>query len=506
MSSQEFASGLIAQLARYGVRNFYLSPGSRSQALALAANSLHEAGIAQLTVRLDERSLAFTALGAALASRAPVAVITTSGTAVANLHPAVLEAHHSGVPLLLLTADRPASLRGKGANQTTNQVGIFSDAVRLCLDVDSQANPQEIAHRAVSTAIGGNGPVQINIQFSEPLSDLEPTAAEIFQKLEPMDLDNLILSGTELLLEDPNQTAVIAGAGATGLAAAFAKRYSLPLFAEPSSDARYGDAVIRNYGALLATDAAKKIKQLVVFGKPTLNRSVIKLIQNPEVRVQVVLSPTHGHFDVASNAMNQAVSYKFAQPANPEWLASWKKLDVQENLTEELTRQGIIETLWQFSTADDAILLGASAIARDADKYAPAVILNVFSNRGLSGIDGTISTALGIAQQTEGITRALMGDLTFIHDLAALNKTGLANLDLQIIVVNDHGGKIFQRLEIAKLAEPASFEKLFKTPQQVSIEQVALAFGWNYRKPKSLVDYQQALRASGSWVIELELD
>jgi 2-succinyl-5-enolpyruvyl-6-hydroxy-3-cyclohexene-1-carboxylate synthase len=321
-----------------------------------------------------------------------------------------------------------------------------------------------------------------------------------------VDLDSFILSGTEVLLEGPNETVVIAGAGATGLAAAFAKRYSLPLFAEPSSDARYGEAVIKDYGALLATDAAKKIRQVVVFGKPTLNRSVIKLIQNPEVSVQVVISPSHGHFDIASNAKNQAVSYKFANPANPDWLTSWKDQDVKEDLADELTRQGIIEKLWEISTADDAILLGASAIARDADKYAPAIILNIFSNRGLSGIDGTISTALGIAQQTEGTTRALMGDLTFIHDLAALNKTGLPNLDVQIIVVNDHGGKIFQRLEIAKLAEPESFEKLFKTPQQVSIEQVALAFGWNYRKPKTLIDYQQALRTSGSWVIELELD
>ena len=130
-----FSAHLLAALAKAGVRNFFLAPGARSQALAIAAGQLASAGKIDLHVRLDERSLAFTALGSALASGEPSVIITTSGTAVANLHPAVLEANHSGVPLILLTADRPHELRGVGANQTTNQVGIFADAVRECFDV-----------------------------------------------------------------------------------------------------------------------------------------------------------------------------------------------------------------------------------------------------------------------------------------------------------------------------------------------------------------------------------
>ena len=143
--SQTFAAKLIAALYNNGVKNFYLAPGSRSQALAIAANQLAEAGLCDLTIRLDERSMGFMALGRSLAEKLPVAVITTSGTAVANLHPAVLEAHHSGVPIILLTADRPARLRGLGANQTTNQVGIFNDAVLDCFDVNTDSDAKELA-------------------------------------------------------------------------------------------------------------------------------------------------------------------------------------------------------------------------------------------------------------------------------------------------------------------------------------------------------------------------
>ncbi len=176
MTSQSIAAHVVASLHANGVTDFLLSPGSRSQALAIAAQQLEDAGLARLTVRLDERSMAFTGLGLSIASKKPVALIVTSGTAVANLYPAVMEAHHSGVPLILLTADRPARLRNKGANQTTNQVNVFGFAA-TCFDIGletSDASASEISSQAVQAALSKPGPVQLNIQFDLPLSGTNP--------------------------------------------------------------------------------------------------------------------------------------------------------------------------------------------------------------------------------------------------------------------------------------------------------------------------------------------
>lgn len=505
MSAQVFASQLVANLAALGVKQFFLSPGARSQALALAAKSLDSAGVAKLLVRLDERSMAFSALGASLASGEPVALITTSGTAVANLHPAVLEAHHSGVPLILLTADRPASLRGKGANQTTNQVGIFADAVYACIDANQDQDAGELAKQAVAMALSKKGPVQLNLQFSEPLSSLSPTASEIYFSLAKTEVKISTKQPVEARLEAAEGTVVIAGAGATASAAGFANLYQLPLFAEPASGARFGDCVITGYVELLGTEIAKNITQAIVFGKPTLSRAITKLLQSTSVKVQVVTSQTHGHFNIGSNAQNQADVYSFSEKAKSDWLKSWKDANQQLSKTLELDRKNIVLCIWEATKQADSILIGASAISRDADRYAPAKEVRAFSNRGLSGIDGTISTAIGISINTTGKTRVLIGDLTFIHDISALNTTSIAGLNLQLIVVNDHGGKIFERLEIAQLANPTDFEELFKTPQNVDLEQVSRAFGWNYLKCENLANLEKGLELPGLWVIEVPL-
>ncbi|MEK9907525.1 MAG: thiamine pyrophosphate-binding protein, partial [Aquiluna sp.] len=184
--SQVFASHLLANLVRQGVTSYFLAPGSRSQSLAIAISQLEAAGKAKAVVRLDERSLGFTALGHALASGSPAALVVTSGTAVANLHPAVLEAHHSSVPLLILSADRPASLRGKGANQTTNQVGLFGSAA-VCIDVPIGATPQDAQELGTKVARhfqARSGPLQLNLQFAPPLSASEPNAAELAKTMQ----------------------------------------------------------------------------------------------------------------------------------------------------------------------------------------------------------------------------------------------------------------------------------------------------------------------------------
>lgn len=505
MSSQSFASELVANLVALGVKHFYLSPGSRSQALALAAYSMEEAEEASLTVRIDERSMAFSALGRAMVTQAPVALITTSGTAVANLHPAVLEAHHAGVPLILLTADRPAFLRGKGANQTTNQVGIFSDAVRLCVDADETYDAADLARRAVDTAISEAGPVHLNLQFVEPLSSEQPLASEIYENLtnfaletQPTNLETVTLSSSE-------KTVVIAGAGSTNKAAEFAEKFALPIFAEPSSGSRHSKNAVLRYAELLQLPLATSIEQVVVFGKPTLNRSVTKLIQTCN-QVQVVRNKKFGHFDTASNAKNFADDFTFDSPASAQWLSHWQSSDAELPEPEGFSRAQIVRAVWQATTESDAVVLGASKLIREADRFATREKIQVFSNRGLAGIDGTASTAIGIAQETDGVTRVLMGDLTFLHDIGGLNLTGVGNINLQLIVVNDHGGKIFEQLEIRDSAPNAAFEKLFRTPQQFAIDDAAKAFGWNYIKVSNQTQLKQALEIIGATVIEIELD
>mgnify|MGYP000553064695 FL=1 len=310
--AQTFAAQLLATFAKAGVRNFFLAPGARSQALAIAAGQLAEVGKIDLHVRLDERSMAFTALGSALASGEPSVLITTSGTAVANLHPAVLEAHHSGVPLILLTADRPHELRGVGANQTTNQIGIFNDAVRECVDVPApNGNDGELreavqlALNAISVSMGYDGdqpgPVQINLAFREPLSATSPNAAELNPIIELPEIFEPHPEFAMLAAELP--TVVVAGAGAGSDAVELAEAFGWPLLAEPSSGARHGANAIMGYRRILENnEIAKEIRRVVVFGKPTLGRAVIRLLFNEGVEVVVVRSKVMGHFDVSRRA------------------------------------------------------------------------------------------------------------------------------------------------------------------------------------------------------------
>ncbi|MBT5398002.1 MAG: 2-succinyl-5-enolpyruvyl-6-hydroxy-3-cyclohexene-1-carboxylic-acid synthase [Micrococcales bacterium] len=503
--SQQFAATLIAELVSKGVRNFYISPGARSQALAIAVGQLAGAGKLSLTVRLDERSLAFTALGRAIATGEPSVVITTSGTAVANLHPAVLEAHHSSVPLILLTADRPSELRGVGANQTTNQVGIFANCLRSFVDVPA-ARPSSIpdagslAANAIANSMGTSsqaGPVQLNLQFVEPLSSSEPTASSVLSALESSPL----ASGAEheelLEIEVDDHTVVIAGADAGADAVRFAEKAKLPLFAEPSSGSRFGSSAIVNYQAGLLGPLAQQVRRVVVFGKPTLSRPIIALIKNSSV--YVAKSRKHGKFDVGHNTIASAWQLEPKGLASSSWLESWKEAAASSD-----ARSEFVAAVWD-GAGSVPLLIGASNLIRVADSCVKPATVRAYSNRGLSGIDGTVATAIGIAQAGAGV-RALIGDLTLLHDIGSLNLSGLRNLNVQLIVGNDSGGQIFRKLEVAKTIQADLFKQLFLTPQTVNIEAAASAFGWQYVKPESVAELSEAMKLDGFVIIDYQLD
>lgn len=513
--AQIFAANLLATLVAGGVEHIYLAPGSRSQALAIAADQLARAGRVKLHVRIDERSMAYSALGTALASQRPVALITTSGTAVANLHPAVLEAHHAGVPLLLLTADRPDELRGVGANQTTDQIGLFGPAVQHVFDVEAPVNDEDEAQSAQELAIAAlelianqPGPIQLNLAFREPLSSLTPDASDIF-----VDVDEPEISYEPIfaVLSAEPKTVVIAGAGAGEAAVELAESFGWPIFAEPSSGARYGANAIANYRRLLENnhELASEIERVIVFGKPTLSRKINALFFSEAIETVVVRSKSHGHFDIAKRAKQIVDEISVDDEVDFDWLSNWRNVDneFQVATSAELTRANIVHEIYAATTDGDCLVLGASRMIRVADEFAPVKPLAVFSNRGLAGIDGTVSTATGVAlayPNDGGITRALLGDLTALHDVGGLaidQQDG--ELNLQLVVVNDGGGSIFEGLEVAQAKD--SFDRVFKTKQNVDFWHLAEAYGWQYSRVEHLEQLAPALQQTGRVLVEIAL-
>ncbi|PJJ65013.1 2-succinyl-5-enolpyruvyl-6-hydroxy-3-cyclohexene-1-carboxylic-acid synthase [Compostimonas suwonensis] len=462
----EFAARLLLAFVGRGVRHVVLSPGSRSQALALACAELEAVGAISLHVRIDERSAAFLALGLAVESGMPALMITTSGTAVANLHPAVLEASHSRVPLILLTADRPAELRGIRSNQTTVQPGIFGPAVRLSVDVEAPGGGTEhagetgaddtradrLVDRAMDAACGtlsaDPGPVQLNLAFREPLSAARSSVA-LDAPAEVAPRPQLPPHETFPVRRGP-RTVVIAGHAAGPQAQEFALAGGWPLLAEVSSGSRFGPNTVVAYRELLAdADFGGRVQRAIVFGHPTLSREVPALVQTPGVET-IVVSPTGeewynpGH-RVHTVARSVLAVDEEGQPLADDphslsaeqraWLGSWvtasrRVVDAGESLDapdvaasrsakisdrrdfarEELaimrqpiTRRMLVEAVWRVTWPHDRLVLGASRLVRELDRVAAGKRVVVHANRGLAGIDGTVATALGIALASQEV-------------------------------------------------------------------------------------------------------
>ena len=528
----EYAVALLGQLIGRGLRDIVLCPGARSQALALAAAAREQQGRVRLRVRIDERVAGFLALGIAVETGLPVAVITTSGTAVANLHPAVLEAHHSGIPLILLTADRPVELRGIGSSQTTDQVGIFGSAVRWVRDVAppvDSAGAVSLAEEAYAAAIGTPGPVQLNVSFREPLSG---PVGELPPIIDSAVAPALPLPGRRIV--NSPRTVVIAGHGAGPDAEALARSLGVPLIAEVSSGSRFGPNLVGAYRQLLDdVEFGGRIERAVVFGHPTLTRQVPALLTRPDVVVHVVRGPTSDAYNPGHSAasIDAAVTHDGPADDSPEgrtWLGSWVHSGrsilngdampppaqderagdlAREQLAvfrEPVTRRLLVETVWGVTWPHDRLVLGASRLIREADAYVPGKRIPVHANRGLAGIDGTIATAIGIALSSQdadggdsGITRVLVGDLTALYDVGALLfGGGEVRPRIQVIVGNDGGGTIFDGLEVAVTAPADSFDRVQYTPQSVDLRALAAAYGWDYRVARNRGELDEALSAS----------
>ncbi|HSX68172.1 2-succinyl-5-enolpyruvyl-6-hydroxy-3-cyclohexene-1-carboxylic-acid synthase [Nocardioides sp.] len=546
--STTLARAVVQALIDAGVTELVLAPGSRNAPLAFAAYDADQQGLLRLHTRIDERTAGFLALGLTKSGRR-TAVACTSGTAVANLLPAVMEAAHSGIPLVVVTADRPANLRGTGASQTTDQVEVFGCFARF-LDLSAadfareseraelrgsrqlrESEGAEALAALVAEEYGwfsydGHPPSRVahlNVQFELPLTpEGEPSA---FTAPEPATgrCHGPDQRQEPTLLTLGPRTVVVAGDDAGARARQIAEAGGWPLFAEPTSGSRTGDHALRTYRVLLDTDLAHQIEQVVVVGHPTLSRPVARLLAREDVEV---ISVAHAGiwaerpFPVASE--HSAVWVEEGE-TDPAWLDAWRELDrttgraLDRLLHEqpELTPHEVAGAVSAAVPSGGLLVVGASSPIRDLDLMTrPSQVggrRKTIANRGVAGIDGTISTAIGaaLARQTrdpDARVLALMGDVTFLHDAGALVLGPQEpRPDLTLVVVNDDGGSIFTMLEQGAPAYAAQYDRLFGTPHGVDIASLCASTRTPHWKVESLPELQQALASPNGGIEVIEV-
>jgi 2-succinyl-5-enolpyruvyl-6-hydroxy-3-cyclohexene-1-carboxylate synthase len=512
-----FACTLVDEWVRNGVTAAVVSPGSRNTPLTLA---LVRDGRLRVEVVLDERSAGFRALGVGLATGRPAVVCCTSGTAAVNLHPAVVEAHHARVPMLVCTADRPAELRDWGAGQTIDQSGLYGGATRWFHDPGppeltgsaSEANSRwrALACRAAVHAAGPPaGPVHLNLPFREPLV---PTGAPLVDAPGRDAGAPWIRTSTSSRAPDPAEVTrlaalvrahprglLVAGWGADVdpvVAERFAVATGWPIIADPVSGLRTGPRAVSTYEALLRVEAfagAHAPDLVVRVGAPLTSKVANAWLDVvPTVLVDpddVWLDPQHSareHVRADAGSLLAALARELGAPTSRSWSADW--LDAEQRarhavdhvIDDDRACEGRIARDVAAAVPDGGALVVASSLPVRALEWcmAPRTGLAVFANRGANGIDGFVSTAFGIAGSYGGPVVALCGDLCLLHDtnglLGGAGARGTAAPSPTFIVVDNDGGGIFSYLPQHDLAE---FEPLFATPQSVDIVAVARAHG-----------------------------
>lgn len=492
MSASDVARSTVRQLIELGVSDFVLSPGSRNAPLSLALYEASEKGLISLHVRIDERGAAYFALGLSKASKKYVAVVCTSGTAVANYHPAALEAYHSNNKLLFLTADRPARLRKTGANQTTLQDGVLAPLTTI--DTDTRVD--------CSAHLTG-GPVHLNIQFDEPLLEKNDSQDWLGGVHISAEANDEIPQGS---LQLSARSVIVIGHDSAGLSPNVLNQIiataGLPVIAEDPLS--YPTAI--PHAALFLSDEKirEKLKadHILVIGRTTLSRSINAYIgQSNNV---VVVDPRAEKIDTARTASQ----ILFAMPTistastDAQWIESWKTAgkEAASAITLQWSEQKVAQILAREIPAGSALFVGSSRPVRDLEAFGdPRGDLHIFANRGLAGIDGNTSTACGIAAFYER-TYSILGDLTFLHDLSALAHASADNHT--IFIVDNNGGGIFSTLP---QAGSDGFEKVFGTPHHIDIEKVIQGFGYSVEKVKSESDLARSLHKSGLHFVVVEV-
>ncbi|MBD0020624.1 2-succinyl-5-enolpyruvyl-6-hydroxy-3-cyclohexene-1-carboxylic-acid synthase [Gordonia pseudamarae] len=535
---------IVDELVRGGVREAVLCPGSRNAPLAFALHAADATGRLRLHVRIDERSAGFLALGLAAASRHPVPIIMTSGTAVANMSPAVFEANYARIPLVVVSANRPYELLGSGANQTVEQFGIFGTQVRAAIslglaeqDLDTNSQWRSAVGRVLAAARGartGNaGPVQFDIPLREPLVPARPGGAD----QDPWELGRFAgrpdgLPWTQaptgrldvpLPIDLSLDTVVVAGHGA-GIHPELA---AVPTVAEPTVSTPPGGGPGSTPLHPLALDLISP-RQAIICGRPTLHRGVSRLLADPDVRVYALTTGPRWP-DVSGNVYATGTRAEVTGAPGETWLKHCATVqhrvvtavDAELDVAGTTTGLHVARAVSAALRPGDQLVVGASNPIRDialAGRVNPEV--RVLSNRGVAGIDGTNSTAIGAAldlqsRDPDARTVALMGDLTFIHDATGLvigpGEPRPANL--RIVVANDDGGGIFGLLE---QGDPrfntgpyaGAYERVFGTPHRTDLAALCAGFHIEHRRVDvgELVAHLQTDVPGGLEVVEVSTD
>ncbi len=522
-----FCATLVDEWARRGVTDAVICPGSRSTPLALAL-----ADRLCVHVRLDERSAGFYALGIASATCRPVVICVTSGTAAAELLASVVEAHHAGVPLIVCTADRPPELHDTGAPQTIEQTGLFGTAVRWATTPGVPAGDQEatwrpLAARAAAEAmlgVAGPGPVHLNLAFREPLTGapgaLPARTGPIVVPPAPGAALSQPLSGRGIVVVGGQLPGPPDRAGVLALA----ERLAWPVLADPRSGCRVP-------GTVAAADAIVRTgpplpEAVVVLGTPWLSKALGGYVADAAragARV-VVVDPWRRWADPGRVATEfhqcdadawVAAAARDAAPCAPGWSASWRTMEeraqaaIARALGPELSEPLVARAVHAHAAEHHAtMVVSASMPMRDLEWYAaPAADPpRVLANRGANGIDGVVSTALGVAQAEAEHGRrtvALLGDLAFLHDVSGL--VNLPDVPCTFVVVDNDGGGIFSFLPQADEVDGHRFEQLFGTPPTTDVGAVAAGFGLDVREVTTPEQLDGALGATGPVLVRVRV-
>ncbi|TVT57995.1 MAG: 2-succinyl-5-enolpyruvyl-6-hydroxy-3-cyclohexene-1-carboxylic-acid synthase [Sedimenticola thiotaurini] len=537
-----WAFALIDGLASSGVTQAVVSPGSRSTPLVLACDS-HPA--IEVTPMVDERCAAFFALGLAKQNHRPVILIATSGSAPAHWFPAVIEACHSNIPLLLLTADRPPELHGWGANQTTDQQNLFGSHLRAFHDpgpaqdnTPARAQLLQLGSDAAMHAVSPwPGPIQINMPFREPL--LPPVPAKMPSPIERQ------RRKTQNGIADPDSVEAIvreiAGrpglilCGASDLGKPFAQavthlaeRLNCPIIADPLSNLRFGkhdkSTVISHYDAFIET-AAKRLKPswILRFGALPVSKPLLQYLDKtaaPQLICdpyqQWPKMPPNGQLSISAEptSLCEAIETRQPEPAPAEWLNSIRQMEqaaadlMQPSTDGDRPFEGsLIKSLFDCLPNESLLFSGNSMPIRQLDSWSAKgdKAIHIAANRGVSGIDGNISTFIGMSGGGYRASVALLGDLAFYHDMNGL--LAARGKDLVIVLINNNGGGIFGYLPQATLS---SYERYWNTATELDFKQTAALYGLNYQRITRQSAFQPALKqafnAKGPQLIEVMVE
>ncbi len=530
-----FCATIVDEWQRSGLTTAILAPGSRSTPLAVAL--LRNPKI-DVHIFHDERSASFAALGVGLALGVPAVLLCTSGTAATHFHAAVVEAHQSAVPLIVCTADRPPELHGLGAPQTIDQVNLYGSAVRefFAVQVPSEQdspNWRALARRAFAMSVGAlPGPVHLNLPFREPLlgevgelpaSEQVPSLEQLQSQNSPEETNSSDLQQLVKMIAG-KQGVFIAGKGSTTAVGQLAGLLEWPILADPRSGLRSPrwPSVVAFDSLLRVGDFvdAHRPEIIIRIGEPPASKILSQWISACNVAV-IQISPDARIFNAEKSvtlnitadieAFFTALLAQVTPSTKSAWLTGWLDAEnlAQQAISDKLATEWSEPAIARMVSVErnGALMVSSSMPIRDVEWFgAPDDSHILYSNRGANGIDGVVSTAVGIAMVSFDPTYLLIGDIAFIHDSNGLWNLADRNVDLRIVVVNNSGGSIFSFLPQAQVLDHLEFEQIFGTPHSVDICKLAHSYGVAAVQVTSLADLRTELQHSGPVVIEAVTD